>query len=246
MHRIGCSEVWGGVRGDDVDVCTAGLTATLFSRAADGGKGGDVYYFSVCGQDQLTRIAVADVVGHGSAASGVGEWLLAALQAQMNDCDGTRVLVELNRRALDHGARALATAAVVAFYVADSNLYYSYAGHPPVLVWRAARRTWETARVADQPGLANLPLGVTPEARYAQGSSALSSGDRLLVYTDGLIEARAPDGELFGTQRLQAVLERAGSGSLHDVKTAVIEAVRDFAAGTLTHDDVTLMAIEVN
>ena len=67
MHRLQCAEIWGGIRNQDTDVCSAGITASLFSGACDGGKGGDIYYLSVCNSDMLTRIAIADVIGHGRA-----------------------------------------------------------------------------------------------------------------------------------------------------------------------------------
>ena len=65
MYRLKCSEIWGGIKDTDTEVCTGSLTASLFSSSADGGKGGDIYYLGLCGQETLTRIAVADVVGHG-------------------------------------------------------------------------------------------------------------------------------------------------------------------------------------
>ena len=63
MRRIRCAEIWGGVHNCDEDILTSGITASLYSAAADGGRGGDIYYLSVCSSDLLTRIAIADVVG---------------------------------------------------------------------------------------------------------------------------------------------------------------------------------------
>jgi phosphoserine phosphatase RsbU/P len=103
MHRIRCSEIWGGNTNMDSDVCTGGITASLFSSAADGGKGGDIYYISVCGSDLLTRIAIADVVGHGEAVSQVSDWLYQSLAARMNDGAGNAVLSDVNELACDHG-----------------------------------------------------------------------------------------------------------------------------------------------
>ena len=85
MHRIQCTEIWGGIKNQDADVCSRGLTASLYSSACEGGKGGDIYYLSVCGEDKLTRIAIADVVGHGEQVSAVSQWLYDTLQDRMND-----------------------------------------------------------------------------------------------------------------------------------------------------------------
>ena len=85
MLRLQCAQIWGGIENQDQDVCSSTITASVYASACDGGKGGDVYYFSVCAGDKLTRIAVADVVGHGAAVSNVSAWLYTALEARMND-----------------------------------------------------------------------------------------------------------------------------------------------------------------
>jgi hypothetical protein len=46
MYHLSCGEIWGGIRNCDDDISSAGLTASLFSLASDGGKGGDIYYLS--------------------------------------------------------------------------------------------------------------------------------------------------------------------------------------------------------
>ncbi len=113
MYRIRCAEIWGGISDEEQDVCSAGLVASLYSRACEGGKGGDIYYLSVCGKDNLTRIAVADVVGHGSAVSEVSDWLYHTLEERMNDTAGNGILADLNRAASARGIEAMTTAAVI-------------------------------------------------------------------------------------------------------------------------------------
>ncbi|MCG8409108.1 MAG: serine/threonine-protein phosphatase [Phycisphaerales bacterium] len=246
MYRIQCSEVWGGIRNQDQDVCSTGLTASLYSSACNGGKGGDIYYLSVCGGDVLTRVAIADVVGHGEAVSQVSEWLYQALQRRMNDADGNSVLSDLNHLAAEKGFQAMTTAAVAGFYQADSHLYFAYAGHYPVLIWHRDDGDWRTAPLQSTEGMSNLPLGVMKQTQYEQQSTPLAPGDRMLLYTDGLIEAPDRDGELFGEERLHKVLQDHGRNSLSDLKNAVLGAVRQHTEGPFLHDDVTLLAIEVN
>lgn len=245
MLRIGCSQIWGGIEAVDSDVQTGSIAGSVYSSACGGGKGGDVYYLSVCGVDKLTRIAIADVVGHGEAVSTMGQWLCDALTARMNSGDGNGVLVDLNRIVLERGFTALTTAAVVAFYRANYHLYVSYAGHPPVLLHRRDAHTWDAVQLPASPGPANLPLGVASETAYVQFETPVQAGDRLFLYTDGLIEATDRRKEPFGTQRLIRTLQHDGDGSLADVKHAVLEAARRHAGGDLTHDDVTLLAIEI-
>ncbi len=67
--RVHCSEIWGGIRNFDNDVATRPVTTSLFSSSSSGRKGGDIYYFSVCDNDAIARIALADVSGHGDGSS---------------------------------------------------------------------------------------------------------------------------------------------------------------------------------
>jgi sigma-B regulation protein RsbU (phosphoserine phosphatase) len=92
----------------------------------------------VCGKDVLTRVAVADVMGHGRAVSEVSEYLYKALEAHMNDGAGDEVLAEINHMVAQRGLEAMTTAAIIAFYTEDQQLYFAYAGHHPALVRRKA------------------------------------------------------------------------------------------------------------
>jgi sigma-B regulation protein RsbU (phosphoserine phosphatase) len=242
-YRISCAEIWGGVTVTDFDVCTRGLSASIQSSACGGNRGGDIYYFSVCGSDQLTRIAVADVRGHGEAASPVSEWLYAALQERMNSLDGAGVLEELNGLAKKHGFEAMTTAVVVSYYVGDSHLYYSYAGHPPMFL-RQGGGTWSEALVPDANGPSNLPLGVLEGVKYTQARVKFEAGDQLVIYTDGLVECPSANGEFFGEERLREALGRLAGRDPVSIKRGVFGLVERHAGGRLEHDDCTLLVVE--
>jgi sigma-B regulation protein RsbU (phosphoserine phosphatase) len=237
--------VWGGIQNADLEAVTSGIRASLFSSACEGGRGGDVYYFSVCGADSLTRVALADVTGHGQIVSQVGQWLYDALSARMNSLRGDRVLSELNDLADHYGYEAISTLAVTQFYRRKSQFYVSYAGHPPALVYRRRERSWRPAEFPDPEGLANLPLGVSDATRYIQHSLPLAQGDRVLLYTDGVIEAPDSAGRQFGLRRLIDVVQAAAERPLGELKNSVLDSLRQHTGGQLTHDDVTVLAIEV-
>src|SRR5579863_1889097 len=112
-YRIRCAEIWGGVDSIDLDVATSALKASVYSKACEGSRGGDIYYFSVCGSDQLTRIAIADVQGHGEAVSTISRWLYELVRDSMDSLDATGVLTKLNALALDRGFDAASTAALL-------------------------------------------------------------------------------------------------------------------------------------
>ncbi len=243
--RIRCSEIWGGIRNTDLDVSTSAVTASLYAGASDGGRGGDIYYFSVCANGTITRIALADVRGHGNYVNEMSQWMYQALAARMNAVDSNGILADLNSVASESGYKAFTTAVALSFRADNSKLYFSDAGHPPVWVRRRKEGTWRTLGGGLRAKGTNLPLGMFPDTAYEQEELQVDSGDRLFVYTDGLTEALSSKGEPFGNDRLLSVLEESAGKSLFDVKHGALRAARSHADGSLGHDDVTLMVVEV-
>jgi sigma-B regulation protein RsbU (phosphoserine phosphatase) len=244
-YRIPCSSIWGGIEPASIDVCTQGVTASLYSTASGGQRGGDMYYMSVCSNDLLTRMVVADVRGHGEQVSEISAWLYQCLQDRMNSLDGAGVLSDLNRIVHERGFAAITTAAVVSYYISNSKLCYSYAGHPPVLARRTGGR-WLPLVLEAQSGKANLPLGVLPLVHYDQAQVRLEARDRFLLYTDGLSEATDVESdEEFGERELPALLDAKADLELASVRDALIERATAFSGGPLLSDDCTLIVVEV-
>ena len=124
MYKIKCAEIWGGIKNAELDVCSAGITASLFSSSCDGGKGGDAYHFSVCGEDKLTRLALADVVGHGEKVSRISQWVYDQLESHMGDVNQSAMMQQLNNRVTDQGYEAMTTAVMVSYYIENNHLLY--------------------------------------------------------------------------------------------------------------------------
>lgn len=144
----------------------------------------------------------------------------------------------------------MTTAAVVAYYRNEHKALISYAGHPPVLYKRVTDEMWSFAIPSDretQSGCLpmNLPFDIFPDTEYRQFAIPLEPGDRLLVYTDGITEAFNPEGELFGKDRLKDILDQNGTALLSELKSAVIRALLQYTEKGLTHDDITLIALEI-
>jgi sigma-B regulation protein RsbU (phosphoserine phosphatase) len=91
----------------------------------------------------------------------------------------------------------------------------------------------------------NIPLAVDLDTLYGQLTVSMIPGDRLLVYTDGIIDAPNPVGESFGLARLKDVLDANAAAPLSDLKSAILKALNQYAQKELTHDDVTLIALEI-
>jgi sigma-B regulation protein RsbU (phosphoserine phosphatase) len=228
----------------DLDVRTQAISASVQSTASGGARGGDIYYLSVCSGDVVTRIALADMRGHGERVSHLSQWLYDSLEDRINSLDGSGVLADLNGLVFEHGFDAMTTAAVVSYYSGDSSLSYSYAGHPPILV-RKGRGAWTPKPIENDARPANLPLGTMRTTQYDEAKINLTSGDRIFLYTDGVVECPDPHGDFYGDDKLLDLLERTSNLSLPEVKAAVFQSLLDHAGGELLHDDYTLMVLEV-
>ena len=144
----------------------------------------------------------------------------------------------------------MTTAAVVAYYTHESEARVSYAGHPPVLYRRAGDKAWSYARPPGRKGQSdgfplNIPLAVDLDALYGQLTISMAPKDRLFVYTDGIIDAPNPNGESFGLARLKDALDANSETPLSELKSAVLKTLHQHTEQELTHDDVTLIAMEI-
>lgn len=81
--RLECTGIWGGIRNRDIEITAGKVIGSIYSAACEGGKGGDIYYFGVCKGDIITRLAIADVVGHGEAVTEVSQYVYDSLTAHM-------------------------------------------------------------------------------------------------------------------------------------------------------------------
>jgi len=243
-HHLVCSEIWGGTEAINQEVSTAGISASITSRAVGGGRGGDIHYLSYCTLDFLTRIAIADVRGHGESVAMLSSWVYLALQAQMNTLAGDKVLSELNRKVYERGLESMTTAAVLSYDRNQRRLHFCYAGHPPAMVWQRASG-WQRLENREEAETSNLPLGVMAVTAYEQGQVSLTPGDRVVVFTDGLLDAEDRDGEPFGAERLSRVLESEGAASISSLKRAILSGLLDHTNGQPLEDDLTVMTAEV-
>jgi phosphoserine phosphatase RsbU/P len=247
-YEIRCAEIWGGAAATQDEVQTPGVRAVIHSSASGADRGGDLYYFSVCAYDTLTRIAIGDVRGHGLTASHLSEWLYTALEARMNDSNGAGVLQDLNEIVRRRGFEAITTAAIATFHRGEGVLYYAYAGHPPLMLGRPGH-PWRELPMPATPAPANLPLGVMQGARFVQEKVPVAPGDRLFLYTDGVSECPAAAGssepDLFGDTKMCEALRQSTTYPLHEVRQGIRDQLMEHAGGQLTHDDCTFMFVEV-
>ena len=144
----------------------------------------------------------------------------------------------------------MTTAAVVAYYTQDREARISYAGHPPLLYKRNADKAWSYARPkesGDRNGSAkkSIPLAIELDTDYEEFTIPMNPGDRIFIYTDGIIDTPDPDGNMLGLERLKNILDVNATATMAELKSAVLRALNLYALKELTHDDVTLIALEI-
>ncbi len=249
VARFVCAEIRGGNRVVDSDIELPGLRGHLFSQPCGGGRGGDVHYLTVCGSGLLSRMCLADVAGHGEKVAAVGGEMHRLLRSYIDIPDQRRFLRDLNRRLESADDPTMTTAVTVSFYPPNRRISVSYAGHPPAYFYRSADRAWSQLRpdpaVQRSAGISDLPLAIDARTTFTQRQMRVSEGDRLLLLTDGVLEAPSPAGELFGEQRLEALLREHRDEQPDAMVRAVLNALRAFTTDdTLRHDDVTVLLIE--
>lgn len=247
MKKLQCAQIWGGIEEGDATIASPGLTATFFSSSGEGKKGGDIYYVSLCNSTYITRVAIADVVGHGEIVSEMSQSLYDSLSRHVDDLNGDEVLSDINKDAITKGITAITTGIVATYYREDKTFSYVYAGHPPMLLNRNNDIEWIEMKIdiEQTSNMSNIPLAVDEDANYVQQSVTLNSGDRVLLYTDGLLETTSKTNEAFGMERLQECLKINRGREIDELRDDVINALRDHTEGKLEHDDVTMILLEI-
>lgn len=246
-----CAEVWGGNRPVRGVVDTPGIRGCVYSQPCKGGRGGDIHYVSICGSGLISRLCLADVVGHGEKVAKVSGEIHDLLRRYMNNTDQRRVLAELNRRLTREELGGLTTAAVATYVHPTRSLSVSYAGHPPGWLYRRDERTWIRLQLdADRERskeLLNLPLSVENSTRFTRRKLRVRNGDRLLLVTDGVLEAPEAGhfGRLYGDERLTCLLNEHQDADVNTLVESVVQAIQAHTRDAgLTHDDVTLLVVE--
>jgi sigma-B regulation protein RsbU (phosphoserine phosphatase) len=203
---------------------------------------GDFYDFLPLEDNQL-GVLIADVTGHGVPAALIASMLKVAFAGQTAHAqDPARVLTGLNQALCGKFEDHFVTAAYLFFDLDRRLVRYAGAGHPPLLSFSASSGE---ARAIEQNGLF---LGMFPEAVYSSIEIPLRTGDRYLLYTDGLPESKNSTDEEFGIMRCKSFLKshlHLGSAAFADELLLGIARWSARDSGTLQEDDMTLVVLDL-
>ena len=190
--------------------------------------------------DGRTALTIGDVTGHGMAAA----FLMATCQllvrnAMVQNQDPGKTLEEVNRQLCSQQFTGqFVTLMVMIVDPSTGRMQVACAGHPPPLIGDA------DAGFRPMDVQAELVLGIESDMDFPTQTVDLPPGSCLLLYTDGVTEAEAPDGERYSTELLAASLDRT-IDTADELARAVRAAVDDFREGQPIADDLTYVAVHL-
>jgi sigma-B regulation protein RsbU (phosphoserine phosphatase) len=200
--------------------------------------GGDYYDAFLRTSDGPLLIAVADVAGKSVPAAMLMATFQASLRALASGSGSLSELVGgLNRQVYANSQSGRFTTAFLAeLNPATGELSYLCAGHnPPIL--KREDGTFERLK-SD-----NIPLGIELKENYQTGFTRLESRDLLVIYTDGVTDARNEDRDGFGEKRLLRVVGTVGEERAALTLSNIMRSLDEFVGAAPQHDDITCMVV---
>jgi sigma-B regulation protein RsbU (phosphoserine phosphatase) len=195
---------------------------------------GDFYEFLATG-GPTAGLLVADVSGHGVPAALIASMVKMATTAQrQHAAHPERLLASINEALCGNTLSQFVTAAYVYLDAERGEFCYAAAGHPPMLLLREGQ-----VRAIEENGLV---LGIFASAAYGATQQALRKGDRLLLYTDGVIEAANGAEEEFGQERLGKLLIANAGRTVEETADLILSTVQAWASTQM--DDLTAVVCD--
>lgn len=192
---------------------------------------GDFYDY-LAGDDEQAGLLIADVSGHGVPAALIASMVkMAASSQRALAAEPDRVLAGMNAALYGNTQQQFVTAAYVHLDARAAVLRYAAAGHPAMMLLREN----EVVEVMENA----LVLGLLPEVAYTCLEFALRTGDRLVLYTDGLVEASNASDEMLGDGRLMEMVKETAAMTPAQAADTILVRVQGW--GRVQEDDLTVL-----
>ncbi len=206
--------------------------------------GGDYFDFLRFG-DQAHAIIIADVMGKGMPASMLVANMQASLRIIVPESISPGEVVERLNRLFLHN---ISLTRFVSLFVghldpASGRLSYANAGHHPPFVVRQPGEQTARFEMLRPTGPA---IGLVEDPTFTVSQTTIQRGDLLVLYTDGIPEARSPSAEEFGEDRLQNILERCFGLQVQAITQEIRSQLRSFSGKSIPDDDMTLIVSRRN
>ncbi|MBN1699666.1 MAG: SpoIIE family protein phosphatase [Spirochaetales bacterium] len=212
----------------------------VFSKPAKGVSGD--YYDIINLKSNKLALVICDVAGKGVPAAMVMVMIRSILHLiTRSDREVHTILTWVNKGIsgeidIDH----YATMSILTYDQASKELNYSNAAHHPLLIYRNGTKKIDTL---DTEG---LPIGIEPSTRYGQKRVKLKSGDIIILYTDGIIEAMNAKGEQYSSEKFIDLILKNSQKTPKELVEVIKADIEAFVGNKKQHDDQTLILMKVN
>jgi hypothetical protein len=183
---------------------------------------------------------VADVAGKSIPAA----MLMATFQASLRTLANSRaalveLVADLNRYACSNsqGGARFTTAFLAELDAATGELTYVNAGHNVPILRR-------TSGAVERPEVGGIPIGVLEAATYELGKMRIGTGDWLVIFTDGVVEAVNSKADEYGEEELIRVVDRSSATAPADSLQNILESLDLYVGNTPQHDDMTCLLLK--
>ncbi len=250
-RRLACAETWASNQRAASLVELPGLTVWVHCvPAGQGHAGGDVHFISVCPSCIVSRIALADVSGHGPTVAAFGEKLRELMHRYLLDLEQSALMRDLNEVVrTDLGGGHYATMVAVGFHGRRGLAVMTNAGHPLPLWHRASRGEWSWLETRSRSGASRpegTPLGLIADATYDRLVVKLQAGDLVVLHTDGVCETRNLAGDELGREGLMNIVRTLDSSCAETLGTQLTSALCAFRGDVEPLDDETIIVLRRN
>ncbi|WP_435016438.1 SpoIIE family protein phosphatase [Tundrisphaera sp. TA3] len=201
--------------------------------------GGDYYDFVPLPDDRI-GIALGDVAGKGVAAA----LMMAKFSGDTRFCVSTEptpmaAIAKLNGLMCDAGIdEKFMTMSLILLDIGARKITLCSAGHPPLMIRRA---NGEVEEIGED--ISGFPLGIMPGWQYKSAEATIEPGDVVVVYSDGVTDARSPSEKIYDSREHRRLIKRIADspGGPEAVGKSILQEIREFSLGQKQADDITLV-----
>ncbi len=206
--------------------------------------GGDFYDFYVLDENRF-GIFISDVSGHGIPAALISSMVKIAFSMLRKYANSPKKLIKrLNNILSDKIKGRFITAGYVLIDLEKNEVIYSSAGHPPIYIYKKNEK-----KIGEF--IANgILIGYNEKEEYDEISIKIEKGDKIILYTDGIIEAFNDKGEMFGENRVKDIIRENGDNTIFDISNVLIKSIVHWIKigeniNKYINDDITLIGLEI-
>ncbi len=215
-----------------------GLKADFYYEPMDS-VGGDFFDFHEISPTEL-GVMIADVSGHGIPAALVSAMLKIAFSTQVRLAkEPAALLSQINTTLLGKTKGAFLTASYVYIDLEKKQMIHARCGHLPLIL---THKNDESSFLSLPPGKL---IGWIPELDIKEEVLKIRSGDRLVLYTDGITEASNSTKEMLGQENWQNIVAQTRFVSLSEAKSKLLNHIKTFTGRKSPDDDVTLVIVDI-